>query len=194
MGICTGTMRWTVRTCAYFIELSRGMVLLYNMMKISKYGNYEKTSFDLPNVERMERIIGQNNDTRNFARFEKQKASLYESLISHLIYLTILSRGVSRYDVQKLKFILVITSNSYTQTGIRQILFLLTLIAKLSKDLIMLLRASFVSFFLAKYLNASRQIYISHPKKKPPLWVLAGSRERERERAKSWPFTYSLGW
>lgn len=52
------------------------------MMKISKYGNYDKTSFDLPNVEC---IIGHNNDTRNFARFEKQKASLYESLILHVI-------------------------------------------------------------------------------------------------------------
>lgn len=45
-------------------------------------GINDKTSFDLPNVER---IIGQNNDTRNFARFEKQKASLYESLILRLI-------------------------------------------------------------------------------------------------------------
>lgn len=61
-------------------------------------GINDKTSFDLSNVER---IIGQNNGIRNFARFEKQKASLYGSLILHLIpnYLTILfCCVVSRYE------------------------------------------------------------------------------------------------
>jgi len=42
----------------------------------------------------------------------------------------------------------------------------------------MLLQASFASFFLARYFNASRRIYIFHPKKKYPCGSpLAAERE-----------------
>lgn len=65
------------------------------MMKISKYENYGKTSFDLSNVEC---IIGHNTDTRNFACFEKQKVSLYEGLILRVIsnYFTALLLDTAR--------------------------------------------------------------------------------------------------
>lgn len=66
---------------AYFIPRSV-LLLLYIMMKISKYRNYDKTSFDLSNVEY---IIRHNNDTYNFIRFEKWNASLYRSLILRVI-------------------------------------------------------------------------------------------------------------
>lgn len=121
----------------------------------------------------------------NFARFEKQKASSYESLISHIIsnYFTAWCFSI-RWAKAQIYFSHYI-KQSRAQTGIRQILFLLTFIAMLSKDLIMLLRASFASFFLARYLNASRQIYISHPIKNLSCGSLpAAERERESEREK----------
>jgi len=47
---------------------------IYNMMKISKYGNYEKTSCDLSDVER---IIRQNNDTHAISLVLKSRRQVY---------------------------------------------------------------------------------------------------------------------
>lgn len=122
-----------------------------------------KRSFELSNVEC---IIGRNNDTGNFARFEKQKASLYESLILHVIsnYFTalLLDTGGGRgwamghriqYLFQSFRQTRETRANWHTSNFI--------FVAKLSKDLIIRYRASFASFLLARYLNAvSTDLYL----------------------------------
>lgn len=129
------------------------------MMKISKYGNYDKTSFDLSNVEC---IIGHN--TRDFARFEKRKASLYESLILRVIsnYFTALldMEGEGGRVVSNSIFILVISSVTRANWHTSNFIFVDSYCEAVEK-LNYMLQASFASFFLARYLNAmSTDLYL----------------------------------